>query len=60
MSYLRAWNGSLFVQGGFASDPTLKDSWVPALRRRAVDVNTWGVAALGAKPRRRIQQEAPS
>jgi hypothetical protein len=43
-----AWNGSEFVQGGFANDPTKERSWVPALRPRAVDVNTWGVAALGA------------
>ena len=43
-----AWNGSEFVQGGFANDPALKRPWVPVLRPRAVDVNTWGVAALGA------------
>jgi hypothetical protein len=43
-----AWNGSEFVQGGFANDPGLKRPWVPVLRPRAVDVNTWGVAALGA------------
>ena len=43
-----AWNGSEFVQGGFANDPTQKLPWVPVVRPRAVDVNTWGVAALGA------------
>jgi hypothetical protein len=43
-----AWNGSEFVQGGLANDPTQKRPWVPVLRPRAVDVNTWGVAALGA------------
>ena len=43
-----AWNGSEFVQGGFANDPAQKRPWVPLLRPRAVDVNTWGVAALGA------------
>jgi hypothetical protein len=50
LSFFRnaAWNGSGFVQGGFANDPTLKRPWVPVLRPRAVDVNTWGVAALGA------------
>jgi hypothetical protein len=50
LSFFRnaAWNGSEFVQGGFANDPTLKRPWVPVLRPRAVDVNTWGVAALGA------------
>ena len=50
LSFFRnaAWNGSEFVQGGFANDPTLRRPWVPVLRPRAVDVNTWGVAALGA------------
>lgn len=43
-----AWNGSEFVQGGFANDPAQERPWVPVLRPRAVDVNTWGVAALGA------------
>jgi hypothetical protein len=43
-----AWDGSGFVQGGFANDPARKKAWVPVLRPRAVDVNTWGVAALGA------------
>jgi hypothetical protein len=43
-----AWDGSEFVQGGFANDPTQKGPWVPVPRPRAVDVNTWGVAALGA------------
>lgn len=50
LSFFRnaAWNGSEFVQGGFANDPTQKRQWVPVLRPRAVDVDTWGVAALGA------------
>jgi hypothetical protein len=50
LSFFRhaAWHGSGFVQGGFANDPTLKRPWVPVLQPRAVDVNTWGVAALGA------------
>jgi len=50
LSFFRraAWNGSEFVQGGFANDPAQKLAWVPVLRPRAVDVNTWGVAALGA------------
>jgi len=51
LSFFRnaAWNGSEFVQGGFANDPAQKSAWVPVLHPRAVDVNTWGVAALGAE-----------
>lgn len=50
LSFFRnsAWNGSEFVQGGLANDPAQNTPWVPVLRPRAVDVNTWGVAALGA------------
>ena len=50
LSFFRnaAWNGSEFVVGGVANDPAQTLPWVPALRPRAIDVNTWGVAALGA------------
>jgi len=37
------------VQGGLANDPTQKNAWMPTLQPKAVDVNTWGIAALGAK-----------
>ena len=42
-----AWQGG-FVQGGLANDPKEKRPWVPSLQPKAVDANTWGVAALGA------------
>jgi hypothetical protein len=50
LSFFRnaAWNGSGFVQGGYANAPTMQSPWVPIPEPRAVDVNTWGVAALGA------------
>lgn len=43
-----AWRDGEFVQGGLANDPRRKDPWVPVLSPRAVDVTTWGIAALGA------------
>lgn len=43
-----AWQGGEFVQGGLADDPAAAARWVPNLHPRAVDVNTWGIAALGA------------
>ncbi|MDB6101752.1 MAG: hypothetical protein JWO52_1751 [Gammaproteobacteria bacterium] len=43
-----AWRDGEFVQGGLANDPRSKDEWVPLLQPKAVDVNTWGVAALGS------------
>jgi hypothetical protein len=45
----RAWRDGGFVQGGIANAPNTPDVWVPALEPRAVDANTWGVAALGAR-----------
>lgn len=45
----RAWRNNEFVQGGLANDPDEKLNWVPTLAPKAVDTNTWGVAALGAK-----------
>ncbi len=49
LSFFRnhAWRDGGFVQGGMANDPTRSDPWVPTLSPRAVDVNTWGIAALG-------------
>jgi len=43
-----AWQGGEFVQGGCADDPAAAAKWIPNLQPRAVDVNTWGIAALGA------------
>jgi hypothetical protein len=50
-SFLRnqAWQDGEFMQGGLANDPSQSGSWMPALDTKAVDVNTWGVAALGAR-----------
>lgn len=49
LSFFRnhAWRDGGFVQGGMANDPTRSDPWVPTLSPQAVDVNTWGIAALG-------------
>lgn len=43
-----AWHQGEFVQGGRADDPASKSRWIPNLQPKAVDVNTWGIAALGA------------
>jgi hypothetical protein len=43
-----AWNQGEFVQGGYANDPQQHVAWIPTLQPKAVDVNTWGIAALGA------------
>jgi hypothetical protein len=43
-----AWRQGEFVTAGFASEPGAPDEWRPSPGPRAVDVNTWGVAALGA------------
>ncbi len=42
-----AWRDGEFVQGGRADDPMSTVKWVPSLHPKAVDVNTWGIAALG-------------
>lgn len=42
-----AWRDGEFVQGGFANEPG-QEEWRAVTQPRAVDVNTWGVAALGA------------
>jgi hypothetical protein len=44
-----AWHNNEFVQGGLANDPEQKQNWVPTLKPHAIDTNTWGIAALGAK-----------
>ncbi|MBS0376852.1 MAG: hypothetical protein JSS29_00090 [Proteobacteria bacterium] len=44
-----AWRDGEFVQAGFANEPGRAEEWRPVTEPRAVDVNTWGVAALGAK-----------
>ena len=43
-----AWRDGEFVTGGFANEPGSGSEWHPLPGPRAVDVNTWGVAALGA------------
>ncbi len=49
VAFLRqnAWNDGEFVQGGWADKPGLANSWQPFIGLKAVDVNTWGVAAIG-------------
>ena len=49
LSFFRkyAWHNGEFVQGGRADDPTSTMTWLPSQQPKAVDVNTWGVAALG-------------
>jgi len=46
--HTHAWRDGQFVTGGFANEPDSGSEWRPMLEPRAVDVNTWGVAALGA------------
>ena len=50
LSFFRkaAWQDGGFVQGGLANDPAQSHAWVPSAGARAVDVQTWGIAALGA------------
>lgn len=47
--HTRAWRNGEFVTAGLANEPGSKTEWLPILEPRAVDVNTWGVAALGAE-----------
>ena len=44
-----AWRNGEFVQGGFADDPKRESRWIANSQPKAVDVNTWGIAALGAR-----------
>jgi len=43
-----AWLDGEFVVGGLADDPRAASVWVSTTEPKAVDVNTWGIAALGA------------
>lgn len=51
LAFLRqyAWLDGEFVQGGWADKPGSNVRWQPALTAKAVDVNTWGIAVLGAE-----------
>lgn len=42
-----AWREGEFVQAGYANDPAAGKEWLAVPEPKAVDVNTWGVAALG-------------
>jgi hypothetical protein len=42
-----AWRNGEFVQGGRADVPNSRVKWIPNLQPKAVDVNTWGITALG-------------
>lgn len=44
-----AWRNGAFVQGGLANDPTQARDWIPTTTPMAVDVQTWGIAALGTQ-----------
>ncbi|MET0984450.1 MAG: hypothetical protein ABW034_03485, partial [Steroidobacteraceae bacterium] len=44
-----AWQKEEFVQGGYANDPARAKAWEPVLAPKAVDANTWTVAALTPK-----------
>lgn len=44
-----AWRNGEFVTAGFANEPNSKSEWRPMPEPRAVDANTWGVAALGSE-----------
>ena len=44
-----AWQQGEFVQGGYANDPARSSTWEPVLAPKAVDANTWTIAALGPK-----------
>lgn len=43
----QAWKDGIFLQGGLADKPGNSSSWQPSIAPKAVDVNTWGIAALG-------------
>jgi hypothetical protein len=44
-----AWQNGGFIQGGLANDPAQSRDWVPTTEPLAVDVQTWGIAALGTR-----------
>jgi hypothetical protein len=45
----QAWRDNQFVQAGLANDPAERSTWVAWNQPKAVDVNTWGIAALGTR-----------
>ena len=45
----KAWQQNGFVTGGLANDPGESSSWIPTPEPKAVDANTWGIAALEPK-----------
>ena len=45
----QGWRNGEFIQGGLANDPIQSSDWVATMEPKAVDVNTWGIAALGPK-----------
>ena len=49
LSFLKnsAWRDGEFLQAGYADDPGAHKEWVAVTEPKAIDVNTWGVAALG-------------
>jgi hypothetical protein len=51
LSFFRhvAWQDGGFVQSGLANDPAQRHDWSPTTGARAVDVQTWGISALGSK-----------
>ncbi len=51
LSFFRnlAWHNGEFVQGGRADVPGSTLKWLPNLQPKAVDVNTWGITALGPR-----------
>ena len=51
LSFFRAqaWQNGEFVQGGVADDPLTHSAWQASSVARAVDTNTWGIAALGTE-----------
>jgi hypothetical protein len=51
LSFFRnlAWHNGEFVQGGRADVPGSTAKWMPSLQPKAVDVNTWGITALGPR-----------
>jgi hypothetical protein len=45
----RAWDAGIFVQGGLAAPQGQGAAWTPTPAPKAVDANTWAVAALGTQ-----------
>jgi hypothetical protein len=47
--HAHAWHDGQFVAAGYADQPGASQEWLPLLEPKAIDVNTWGVAVLGAR-----------